>query len=332
MKKLASMLAVIAILAVIAACAIGGYSLFRKNQKPKKVYAMPEAMTFSAVTQAGGVDIYAEIIPDYALDKGLNWNVEFVNPASEWAAGKTVTDYVTVTPGEPESIATVECKAAFGEQIKIKVASTSNPEARAECICDYIAAPAALKINLESVMYDVDGTTEMFRRTLTPESNSSANGVIQASPVSALGSLNKKYKSYVTYEITFGVGTIQEEYEVKNQRIEVMGAQMLASNFSAAGLTAQYYTINNLNITEESNTTFNEDCIKQMFGISNDNYGKTLTALNSFYNEGMGRFSLFLRVESPSGKGIQSSINFRLDVSNLMTVQEVKLNNKNLQF
>lgn len=81
----------------------------------------------------------ATINPIYADVQTVEWSVMFINGSSEWASGKQVTDYVTVTAGETNGLnARVDCKAPFGEQIKIRVTSTDNPEAYAECICDYV--------------------------------------------------------------------------------------------------------------------------------------------------------------------------------------------------
>ena len=80
----------------------------------------------------------ATITPESATNKAVDWSVAFVNPASEWATGKTVTDYVTVTPTADGALtANVECKKAFGEQIKVTVTSRNNAEATAECTVDY---------------------------------------------------------------------------------------------------------------------------------------------------------------------------------------------------
>ncbi len=108
------------------------------------VNAMPTRMTFRnarTITNASEYDsvtIQASIKPDNATNKNVSWSVSFVNPSSAWANGKTVTDYVTVTPQSTGSnIATVECLKPFGEQIKITVTSESNANAKAECIVDF---------------------------------------------------------------------------------------------------------------------------------------------------------------------------------------------------
>jgi hypothetical protein len=80
----------------------------------------------------------ATVLPADATDKTVDWTVAFADPASEWATGKTVTDYVTVTPTSDGALtATVTCLEDFGEQIIVTVTSRNNPEAKATCTVDY---------------------------------------------------------------------------------------------------------------------------------------------------------------------------------------------------
>ena len=120
------------------------------------VHAMPKAMTFrtaaslaaTPATQAetyDSVTLTATVKPDSAADKSVDWEIAFVNPSSEWATGKTVTDYVTVTPqSDGSTTATVRCLQPFGEQIKITVTSRMNTEATASCTVDFSARPKVL--------------------------------------------------------------------------------------------------------------------------------------------------------------------------------------------
>lgn len=108
-----------------------------------KVYAMPANMVFATTAAEpsdakDGITLKATIDPDTAANQNVDWSVSFVNPSSSWASGKTVTDYVTVTPTSDGALtATVQCLKAFGEQIKITVTSRANEYATAECTVDY---------------------------------------------------------------------------------------------------------------------------------------------------------------------------------------------------
>lgn len=91
----------------------------------------------------------ATIAPAEATNKTVDWSVSFVNPSSAWAAGKTVTDYVTVTPTADGALtASVACLQAFGEQIKVTVTSRDNPEATATCLVDYAERVAGYTLTL----------------------------------------------------------------------------------------------------------------------------------------------------------------------------------------
>ncbi len=80
----------------------------------------------------------ATIAPECADDKTVDWSVEWVNSSIEWASGKTVTDYVTVTPTQDGALtANVECVRDFGAQILVKCTSRNNPDAYAVCTVDY---------------------------------------------------------------------------------------------------------------------------------------------------------------------------------------------------
>lgn len=124
-----------------------------------EVVPMPQAMTFRtakslmATTAVDGttydsVTLSATVKPDSAVDKTVDWTVEFVNPSSEWATGKTVTDYVTVTPqSDGATVATVQCLKPFGEQIRVTVTSRMNTEATASCTVDFAARPTRLLVS-----------------------------------------------------------------------------------------------------------------------------------------------------------------------------------------
>ena len=66
------------------------------------------------------------------------WSVAFANAESEWASGKTVTDYVTVSPTEENALtATVENLQAFGEQIIVTLSVSGAGTVSATCTVDY---------------------------------------------------------------------------------------------------------------------------------------------------------------------------------------------------
>ena len=82
------------------------------------------------------VELTATLSPDWVAGD-LSWSIAFSDPASEWATGKTVTDYVTLTPGETTLTATVQCLQPFGEQIVVTVSADEFEGVSASCTVDF---------------------------------------------------------------------------------------------------------------------------------------------------------------------------------------------------
>ena len=84
------------------------------------------------------IQLTATLQPQTATNKEVDWSIAFANNSSSWATGKTVTDYVTVTPTSDGALtANVECLQAFGEQIIITVTSRDEAHATGTCTVDY---------------------------------------------------------------------------------------------------------------------------------------------------------------------------------------------------
>ena len=154
----------------------------------------------------------ATITPDNADDKTVDWSVSFVNPDSEWATGKTVTDYVTVTPTSDGALAAnVACFQAFGEQIKVTVMSRDNPEATATCLVDYAERVAGYTLTLTNGGVTISSSDPEY----TVTGNSSV-------------SISKG-------EYTKTVGTVEENF---TGTYVIRGNASFAANMSSIGVNA----------------------------------------------------------------------------------------------
>lgn len=82
----------------------------------------------------------AVVEPADASDKNVVWSIAWKNSESTFASGKTVTDYVTITPTSDGALtARAVCKQAFGEQIIISVKPVKGDSTvRANCTVDYV--------------------------------------------------------------------------------------------------------------------------------------------------------------------------------------------------
>ncbi len=83
--------------------------------------------------------IKATVTPPGAEDAVLDWSVAWKDGTSgKWGNGKTVTDYVTVTPVSDGALtANVACAQAFGEQVIITAAIRGNAGVKGTCTVDY---------------------------------------------------------------------------------------------------------------------------------------------------------------------------------------------------
>ena len=105
---------------------------------PQNMVFAPKAAMLAASNSKMEANVTATITPSNAANKLVDWTVAFKTPSATWASGKTVTDYVTVTPTTDGSLsAKITCKQAFGEKILVTVTSRDNTSAKATCTLDY---------------------------------------------------------------------------------------------------------------------------------------------------------------------------------------------------
>ncbi len=88
-----------------------------------------------ATTAADGTttkELTATVTPSDTSSLSYAWSVAFKDASSEWATGKIVTDYVTVTQDSSNKFkATVTFKKHFSEQIIVTIACVVKPSVKA---------------------------------------------------------------------------------------------------------------------------------------------------------------------------------------------------------
>lgn len=131
--------------AVISETAEHGVSLMSAKIAPAAYAANGvSALADTAYTLTASVE------PDYAGEKTFDWSIKFEDGSSSWANGKSVTDYVTVTPSsDGADTATVECKQAFGERILVTCTSRDYTGLSATCTVDYAQRITGMDVTLE---------------------------------------------------------------------------------------------------------------------------------------------------------------------------------------
>ena len=131
----------------------------------------------------------AEIIPSTAVNQAVDWSCAWKNAGSAWATGKTVTDYVTVTPTADGALtANVECLQAFGESITIKVTSRDNTSASASCTIEYAQRIGEASLSIGGFEYALSADVESVDveiEQIDLNKNNAANETVTA--VTAVG-------------------------------------------------------------------------------------------------------------------------------------------------
>lgn len=94
-------------------------------------------MNSRSFESSGEATVTASITPSDATDTRLSWSLSWKNASSSWASGKSVTDYMTLTPNG--SSATLKLRSAFGESIKLTAVSVEDPSITADCSVDYVS-------------------------------------------------------------------------------------------------------------------------------------------------------------------------------------------------
>ncbi len=127
----------------------GNVVITKAVERGMRLSAVPAV---AAANEEQSYNLTAYVLPDNADDRRVEWSVAWKDSNSVWAIGKTVTDYVTVTPSESNGLnAKVACLQAFGEQVIVTVASLDNIEATATCQVDYVQRITGFTFNMPSV-------------------------------------------------------------------------------------------------------------------------------------------------------------------------------------
>ena len=127
------------------------------NIIPRKLYAqygiMPIAETAMQVTATIGTGSDAA-----AEDGKLDWQLVWKDPQSEWATGKTVSEYVTIQVNEDTLTATLSCLQAFGEQLQLTAQIKTNAAVK--------SAPRT--VNYVQRFVSLDKKVTLYSRAVNP--------------------------------------------------------------------------------------------------------------------------------------------------------------------
>lgn len=102
--------------------------------------------------------LVATVNPSTAANKAVDWSISWLDPNSTFAAGKTVTDYVTVVPNSNGStMATVTCYQPFEGEIIVTV-TTREAGFQADCIVTFAGVPSEISVTSSTLSPTGDNT------------------------------------------------------------------------------------------------------------------------------------------------------------------------------
>ena len=151
------------------------------------------------------VTITATVEPDNeAENTGVDWTATWKNAESVWASGKSVSDYVTLTPGGEDYAAsksvTLENLQPFAEQIVVKATARDDPEITATCTADYAQKPVNFTLSFGEVSCNFGGDTDVTLE-INANADTAPGGAADAQfTKSEVYSLSQEFT--VTYELT----------------------------------------------------------------------------------------------------------------------------------
>lgn len=192
------------------------------------------------------------VSPSGAGSVALDWSVFWVNAESEWATGKTVTDYVTVTPTSDGSItANVECKQAFGEQIKITVSSRYKQSVTADCFVDYIKKVCFSEFSIKGVdpsSYDCEYGNNICRVII--KKSVATNASFSSIYYSSSYTIDSSYTHVVEYELNSQyIGYLKEAGITLNDQDFTMARKFFGGSIFFYGSYTYFDVLKNRDVT-----------------------------------------------------------------------------------
>lgn len=136
--------------------------------KPGKVYDITNVAGVEFMNSNTAAEqilcVQVTVHPFFAADKRLTWSLAWKNPSSEWANGKSVSDYVTyVVDSENLTIATLTEKQPFGETIVATITPVAFPDKAIQKDIDHVGGvvdyEASFKYNNKTYYFSKNSTS-----------------------------------------------------------------------------------------------------------------------------------------------------------------------------
>lgn len=181
--------------------------------------------------------ITATVSPDNSADNtGLDWSMAFKTPTSAWATGKTLSDYMTLTPSGTDvagsKTVSVKCLKPFGEQIVITATSQDNPEVTASCTADFAQRVESATLKFGDLNVNLGGDTNV-KWELNPNGTGVGGVTNVTMEKSDVYTLTEDFTYTVTAESSF---TEENQFTLNGEGVTVTAP----GDITESGLTFDY--------------------------------------------------------------------------------------------
>lgn len=273
----------------------------------------PALMTYAAdngisAQAASNVQrLTATVTPADAANKALDWSVAWLNASDTWAAGKTVTDYVTVTPTADGALtADVACNQAFAAKIQIKAVLRDASDLFDTCTVDYVQKITGVNFRMQYA----EGSNTMDW-SLTPANlNPSVDfykGTLSAQ-VLGLGLCHASNTTLTVSEVKSSVYTKAASYYGTQYSIAPTAAYLTALENAGFTTTATAETYTAMTVVGTDITTVGQILFTNY--ISGANSATTTNFANFKSNLRTNASSVMLRIKAVTTLADQSTVEF----------------------
>ena len=181
--------------------------------------------------------ITATVFPDNSADNtGLDWRMAFKTPTSAWATGKTLSDYMTLTPSGDDvagsKTVSVKCLKPFGEQIVITATSQDNPAVSASCTADFAQRIESTTLKFGDLNVNLGGDTNV-KWELNPNGTGVGGVTNVTMEKSDVYTLAEDFAYTVTAESSF---TEENQFTLNGEGVTVTAP----GDITESGLTFDY--------------------------------------------------------------------------------------------
>lgn len=181
--------------------------------------------------------ITATVSPDNSADNtGLDWSMAFKTPTSAWATGKTLSDYMTLTPSGDDvagsKTVSVKCLKPFGEQIVITATSQDNPAVSASCTADFAQRVESATLKFGDLNVNLGGDTNV-KWELNPNGTGVGGETNVTTEKSDVYTIAEDFTYTVTAESSF---TEENQFTLNGEGVTVTAP----GDITESGLTFDY--------------------------------------------------------------------------------------------